>query len=82
MALWTYSAWASQATDSLRLDMLRLHIAEVSAKVGSDVSADGKSVSNLGLITYLDQLQGRMTELEERVQRATSGRMFSRARFA
>ena len=82
MALWTYSAWASQATDSLRLDMLRLHIAEVSAKIGPDVSADGKSVANIGLTQYLSMLMDRQTELEERVQRATSGRMFSRARFA
>lgn len=54
---YTYSAWASQSTTAAKLTMLQLHISEVSAQMGLDVSADGKSVSRSTLRVYLKDLQ-------------------------
>ena len=62
---WTYADYESQATDSLRLDRLRLHVVEVSAKIAASVASDGMSRDATPLVEYLKLLQERRATLEQ-----------------
>ena len=84
---WTYTDWASQATDALRLSTLRSHIAEVSGSVetrADAVGSDGKSMTRPQLLQYLQLLLSERDRLEGKSSRASAGGrsyvQFSRAR--
>lgn len=63
--MYTYSDWASQATQQAQYQRLNLHIAEISAALsGPDVSADGRSISKSGLRQTLETLLRERTRLE------------------
>jgi len=70
---WTYSNWTSQSTSAARLTRLRLHVTEVSDKVGQELAADGKSVGSSALQAYLGALLTRMDKLEGRSASAIGG---------
>lgn len=62
---YTYHNWAEQATPSLRLERLRLHVGEVSALLSSpDSAADGYSASYAALQQYHASLLGELRALE------------------
>jgi hypothetical protein len=77
---YAYADYETRATDPLRLDALRLHIAEVSLEAQPDVAADGMSRGNAGVISYLAQLQKRRAELEAAPGNRINGGV-SRVRF-
>lgn len=64
MADWTYSDWTSQSTVAAQLTRLRLHITEVSNKVGNERAADGYSVGSGSLSQYLTLLMAQQDRLE------------------
>lgn len=82
---WTYADWKSQATLSLRLSRLRLHMAEVAQRIGNELGADGKNRGSFAVRLYYQDLQGEEKELEKRVERTTASDgasgMFSQVRF-
>ena len=54
---YSYANWmSSSSSDSTRLANLEAHISEVSAQMGADVSADGKSINRGSLIEYMKYL--------------------------
>lgn len=61
---WTYYDYESQSTTAEKRARLELHIAEVSAEVGPDLSIAGRSRTHSALVSYLQQLQARLKELE------------------
>lgn len=80
MALtWTYSAWREQATDALRLTMLRQHMTEVADAIAAanSKSADSysKSEDRGSLVTYLAQLEASEAKLAEKVSAASTSRI-------
>lgn len=78
---YSYAAFEEQATDALRLAMLRQHISEVRAQMGPDVGAGGKYVNNFSLMQYLKDLDARRKELEGVVPGSASARGVSFADF-
>lgn len=70
---WTYNNWSSQSTTAARLASLRLHIDEVSAQIGKEISADGKAVSTNALQVYLTGLWGQRDKLEQRPDAGING---------
>lgn len=62
---WLYSNFASQPTDSLRLSMLRQHIAEVEAAIDAGVSSDGQSIDPAPLNDKLTRLYTERDRLEQ-----------------
>lgn len=62
---WSYQDYESQSTNAARLTRLRLHIGEVSAYIGVDMSSAAGSVSHGGLTQYLQMLSKRRAELEQ-----------------
>lgn len=61
---WTYSDFESQSTNTLRLQYIRLHIAEVEDAITATVGADGKSRDAGVLEAKLARLTARRRELE------------------
>lgn len=61
---WQYSDFESQTTNTLRLQHIRLHIAEVEDAITATVGADGKSRSADVLEAKLNRLNTRRRELE------------------
>lgn len=75
---WTYHDYESQASDTLRLERLRLHIAEVSQALSQPaVSGVGYSRDpNTGALReYLADLRARRAELESRIAIASGSRV-------
>lgn len=70
---WTYADYESQATNTLRLTRLRLHIDEVEAAISADVSGAEFSRSAATLERKLDRLHRRRDELERKTSRAATG---------
>ena len=68
---WTYGDYDSLESDAARLARLRLHIAEVRAVIGPDMSSAPGSVSFGSLTAYLNRLTDERTTLERRTQGAT-----------
>lgn len=64
MSNWSYSAFESQSTNTLRLSMLRSHIAEIEDAITATVGADGKSRDAQVLENKLNRLTARRRELE------------------
>lgn len=62
---WSFASYESQSTNSLKLAMLELHISEVSAEVGPDLAISGRSRQHNAMVTYLQMLQKRRTELAQ-----------------
>jgi len=62
---WSYSDFESQSTNTLRLQYLRLHIAEVEDAITATVGADGKSRDAAVLESKLNRLTERRKELEQ-----------------
>lgn len=62
---WSYSDWDSTSyTGTARLTRLTLHIQEVRAQLGPDLSSSGKSVNYGGLLQYLERLERKRESLE------------------
>lgn len=61
---WTYNDWRSQATPALQLTRLYLHLDEVSAQAGADVSSGGKSRATQSLNDYIRILEENARRLE------------------
>lgn len=71
---WTYSDYVTyDRTSATRLTRLRLHIQEVSEKIDTEVSADGKSEQLFSLRLYLDRLLNEEKDLEQRAGRCVNG---------
>lgn len=70
MATYLYSDWASQSTASARLARARLHHAELSALVDTEVSGDGRSESSQAIVQRLKELEARIREMESSTARA------------
>lgn len=66
-AIWQYSAWREQATDTARLSMLRQHMTEVADVLRPTHSAGGQSFDARVIRDYLAQLE----EHERRLEKAT-----------
>lgn len=63
---WTYSDYESQATPALRLTKLRLHINEVNAVMGKELTVGMRSERSESLQTHLEKtLYPRLRELEK-----------------
>ena len=73
---WVNSGYMNEATDELRLAGARAFHAEITAKIGADVSADGSSRSSGSLLTLLQQVKSEIDELEAKVGRAKRGRIY------
>lgn len=71
---WQYANYESEPDAASRLAMLRLHLAEVSLKIGPDVSQGDASRSSGSLAGYREQLARRLAELERRAAMRTAGR--------
>ncbi len=71
---WSHADWITQPTPATRSAKLRQHIAEVSQKMGADVTADGKSVSLGNLRAYIDNLNTLLRQEEARAGLAGGGR--------
>ena len=63
MSAWSYAGWVTQPDTPSQIAMLRLHIQEVSASIGREVSADGKSVSSNNTLGYIKELNARLDVL-------------------
>ena len=72
MANYTYSAWISQADDTARLTMLRLHIGEVVELIQPDGTAADESVNSAHMIQYLSLLLQRETYYSIRIGENTA----------
>jgi hypothetical protein len=71
---WTYADYEGSAYSAAqRLSRLKDHIAEVSAAIGPDIVADGKSRGSGSLVQYLQMLKDRLNELEQGPGNATAG---------
>lgn len=65
MSAWTYGNWDDNASDSAatKLANLTLHIKEVVAKIGPDVSAHGYGRQSHPLVELLKDLREQQTAL-------------------
>ena len=68
MATWNYSSWITETSVATRLTQLRLHIAEVTERINTEISGDGKAESSNTLGSYLQMLLRKERELEDRAQ--------------
>lgn len=75
---WQYHDYEAKSTPAAKLAWLELHIAEVSAEIGPDLSESGRSRSNGSAVQYLAQLRERHSELSRSVRATSSG--FTRGR--
>lgn len=73
---WTYSDYDSSTDAATRLSRLRLHIAEVRAVLGPDMSSAAGGVNFTNLTSYLKHLLSERDVLEGR----SIGRTFVRGR--
>lgn len=78
---YTYHNWSSQTSDADKLSRLRLHIDEVSAQMGPNLSSGGHSRSTDSLNNYLDKLYKQRDILEGRVAGSARAAAVSVARF-
>ena len=78
---WTYGAYSSQTTDTLRLTMLRLHIDEVEAAINADSSSTHGSVNYSGLNAKLERLYKERNRLEAKVGAVDSDSAQAKATF-
>jgi hypothetical protein len=67
MSAWQYADWRSMSSDAERLARLRLHIEEVTQKMGPDVSGGGMSVSSGNLDGMLQRLEDEERSLASAV---------------
>ena len=68
---WTYGDYDSLESDAARLARLRLHIDEVRAVIGPDMSSASGSVSFGSLTSYLNRLTDEQMNLDRRREGAT-----------
>ncbi|MFN4838746.1 MAG: hypothetical protein ACK5MB_00065 [Phycisphaerales bacterium] len=54
--MWQYADWRGYSSDAERLARLRLHIVEVTQKIGPDVSGGNMSVASGSLTSLLNML--------------------------
>lgn len=73
MATYTYSDWASQATNQLRYARLNLFIGEVQEKVDNERSADNYSRGSNSPVALLALLMKERTRLESMPGVSASG---------
>lgn len=77
---WTYADFESAGVDDAdRLRLARLHMSEVRADFGANISGGGKSLDRASYVQYLADLQKRITELEVSTgsESHASGRLYS-----
>lgn len=75
-AAWLYTAWDSEADDTARLAMLRLHISEVTAEIKNwklGVAANSYSMSRGDVQNHLNALYQQRDQLKQSPTRATAG---------
>jgi len=74
MANWLYNDWRQEPSFTARLDRLKLHLEEVSARVAETVSSEGQSIDTRAVLDYLKHLEAKADELQMRVDQATGVR--------
>lgn len=75
---WTYSAWRRQGTPRARLDMLNLHLEELSNAVTAEISGDGKSRSSQAIRDMIRDLEKERVGLEAVVGGSGGGISYGR----
>jgi len=78
---WTYSDYATYDYGAARLTRFRLHVQEVSDKIGAEMSDGGASRSTNALQSYLGiLLKGQPDEVRRDKTAAGTIQIFTRAR--